>query len=415
MLFNAIDFCYNRHMSSVPNLRHLQAVAEAVRRRNLGRAAQAVHLSQPATTQAIRKLEAGLGTQLFERTSAGLNPTEAGRRLALRIERAFDWLNAGRRLLGDDLPPLESTATGVQLRAITAVAEYGGYSLAARELGVSQPSVHRAVRDFQSLCGRALFRATPQGLELIPPAREVARCFSLALAEIEQGAEDVRESLGIVNGRVWIGCLPLARTGLLPDALTRLLERFPDVKVRIFDGAYGELLHALRHGRIDLIVGALRLPVPTADIEQEALFSDPLSIVVRTGHPMLAGPPPSAERFATLDWIVPREGTPARDKFHAFFGMRGLSPPEHVVECSSLNVIRGMLLRSDRAGLLSAAQVRYEVETGQLGVLPMPLSGTERPIGLTVRKNWQPTVAMSSLMTLLREAVVFGNRPPSTG
>jgi LysR family transcriptional regulator of gallate degradation len=390
-------------MSIFFNLRHLHAIVQAVRKRNLWRAAEAVNLSQPATTQAIQKVEALVGTPLFERGVTGLFPTEAGEKFALRIENAFGCLDAARRLLDEKLPHLEYVVTSVQLRAIIAVSEHGNYSLAARALNVSQPGVYRAVADFQRLCGKPLFHATSQGLEPTVAVREVARYMSLALAEIQKGVEDVRELLGLVDGSVSIGCLPLARTDLLPEALTSLLSHYPDVKVRVYDGSYNELLRALRHGKIDVILGALRSPPPTADIEQERLFSDYLSILVRPGHPLLKSRSLDISVLSKLDWVVPPEGTPTRSHFDAIFQLAGLNPPNHLVECSSLMVTRGMLLRSDRAGILSSTQARYEVATGLLAVLPLSVSDTERPIGITTRKNWRSTMAASYFLENFRE------------
>jgi DNA-binding transcriptional LysR family regulator len=163
------------------------------------------------------------------------------------------------------------------------------------------------------------------------------------------------------------------------------------------------LLHELRHGQIDIVIGALRVPNPAADVTQEALFSDPLSIVVRPDHPILGSRLPGARELAALDWIVPIEGAPARASFMAFFAANGISAPARLIECSSQVAVRGLLLRSDRVALLSAAQVAFETAAGQLAVLPMSLPGTERDIGLATRADWRPTSAQARLLDLVRQ------------
>ena len=72
------------------DLRYFEAIAAAG---HVGRAARAQHRSQPAMTGAIRRLEARLGTPLFERAGRGIRLTAAGvalhaRARALRIAAA---------------------------------------------------------------------------------------------------------------------------------------------------------------------------------------------------------------------------------------------------------------------------------------------------------------------------------------
>ncbi len=71
----------------LPHLRYFEATADAG---HVGRAARALHRSQPALTGAIRRLEENLGTALFTRAGRGTRPTAAGvalhaRARALRI------------------------------------------------------------------------------------------------------------------------------------------------------------------------------------------------------------------------------------------------------------------------------------------------------------------------------------------
>lgn len=61
-------------------LRHLVA---AVEHGHIGRAAAAMHVSQPAISRSIKRLEAEVGNRLLERTPHGVKPTESGAVMAI--------------------------------------------------------------------------------------------------------------------------------------------------------------------------------------------------------------------------------------------------------------------------------------------------------------------------------------------
>jgi DNA-binding transcriptional LysR family regulator len=277
------------------------------------------------------------------------------------------------------------------LRALIAVVEQGRYTLAAHRLSISQPSVHRAVKDLQSLCEQTLFLRSPSGVEASWQARQLARYASLFFAELAQGLDEVDEHRGHMTGRLRVGSLPLAQSRMVPDAVARLLLRYPEAKVSIIDGPYNEQLHGLLHGQLDVIVGALREPHPSPDIDQQLLFREPLCLVVKPSHPLASRKAHSSQELRDMEWIAPSQHTPAREAFGRFFENQGLEPPERVVECSSLMAIRGLLLATDRIALLPAQQFELDVRHGLLAISPQQLSGTERSIGLALRKNWIPT------------------------
>jgi LysR family transcriptional regulator of gallate degradation len=144
-----------------------------------------------------------------------------------------------------------------------------------------------------------------------------------------------------------IGTLPLARSSLLPNAVNALARLRPDVQIGIVDGPYDDLLHRLRHGTLDLMIGARRIPAPVDDIVQETLFHDRLALVARSGHPLSAKRALSVQDLAGYLWVIPKRGPPTTEHFDALFRDAGLDPPKGLVESSSLILIRGLLLGSD--------------------------------------------------------------------
>lgn len=391
------------------NLRHVRAFLAV---RDLGStlsAAAAVHLSQPAVTQAIAKLEQLLAVRLFSRHSAGMTATDAGEVFGARAERALSFVRLGaeaaggssRRGKGRGFGSFDRLVTTAQLRALIAVADSGNFSLAARSVGVSQPSLHRLARDLERLTGGELFQRRTHGIALTEGAAEFARYARLAFNELEHGIDELGNLKGVERSRLHIGALPLVRTGILPKTIYALSRLHPSVRIRIVDGPYDNLLHALRHGEIDVLIGALREPVPIGDVVQRSLFVDRLSVVARKGHPLGRKRGITVRDLARYPWVAPREGPPARASFERLFASGGVDIPGGLVEASSLVVVRGLLLESERLTLLSAHQIEPEIRHGMLEILPFDAGDTARTIGYTLRRDWRPTPLQTAFLELL--------------
>ncbi len=394
----------------IPNLRHLRAFREVARARNISQASERVHLSQPAITQAIAKLEDTLQAPLFDRRKEGMFTTEPGAIVLVRVERALgflergarDALRLGQRKGGRGFERFDQLLTSAQLRALIAVSKAENFSLAARRVGISQPSLHRAARDLERLSGITLFEKVSQGIHLTPSADALVQYVNLALAELDQGFVEIEELKGTDAARIVVGTLPLARTFVLPRAINTLANNRPDVQISVIDGPYDDLLHGLRHGEIDLLIGALRDPVPIDDVVQEPLFSDQLAVTARAGHPLAAKKRLTAKQLSGYPWVVPRHGTPTREHFERMFP--AADDAINLIETSSLILVRGLLLESDRLAVISAHQIRHERQEGLLVTLPVDMRGSNRPIGLTLRRDWQPTRSQQLFLDAIRAA-----------
>ena len=393
-----------------PNIRHLRAFREVARHKGISAAAEAVFLSQPAITQAISKLEQRLGVALFDRLPSGMSVTEPGALFVARVDRMLDYLaegfNDASRLhspkTGTRRTQADRLVTAAQLRALTALAEAQSFTLAARKIGISQPSIHRAGRGLENLVGYALFTSASQGLELTKAAQILVRYVSLAASEMQQAFYEIDAYKGRDSTRIVIGSLPLARPRILPHAMHRMLAQKQGVQLRTIEGPYSELLRSLRYGDCDFLIGALRDPAPTDDVEQMPLFDDLLAIVVRRGHPLCDMPHPTLRDTLQYPWISPPRETPAGTYLSAALGIRNLERnPVHVVS-SSLVLVRGLLLEGDYVTIISHHQVRHEVENGTLVILPITLPDSARAIGLTVRKDWQPTQTQALFLDIVK-------------
>ncbi|MDD7970976.1 LysR family transcriptional regulator [Roseinatronobacter alkalisoli] len=381
------------------NLRHFRVFLAVAELRSPSAAARRCRVSQPAVTQSLNKLERTMGGGLFQRTRQGFFLTDRGRIFEARIRRAMDRLDSA---LHDVAPRLTVTATLSQLQALIAMTEAQNFTLAAHHLGLAQPTVHRAVTQIEEASARVLFERTSFGMVATRPCRRLAQAARLAFAEFEQAEGDLAEFDGRDAGHIVVGALPLSRTVILPEALARFRALRPRHRVRIFDGPYDEMLAGLRRGDIDLIIGALRDPLPIEDVVQEKLFSDRLTILAGPQHPLAGRQDIALDELARHGWVVPREGVPARAQFDALFLDRGLPLPDSIVECGSILLMRELLNRSDLLGCISAQQAEAEIARGLLTRVRTGIDWAGRDIGLTCRVDWVPTAAQALFLDLVR-------------
>lgn len=401
----------------MPNIRHLRAFAEVARLGSISRAAEAVHLSQPAVTHAISKLETTLSTQLFVRFPRGMKPSAAGAAYLRRADRALAYISEGAGKHPNNGPvghdPFVANVTASQLRAILALAGAGSFSLAARNVGVSQPTIHRACRELEHLMGQPLFKSSPQGVKLTPLADRLARYAGLAAAELRQGTFEIDAMLGHDSTRIVVGSMPLVRTWFLPQAMATFLIDRPTVQISTVEGAYPNLLAELCNGRTDFLIGALRDPPPRPDIIQEPLFDDPLAIVVRKGHPLLGKPHLKLEDTRAYPWVAPAKHTPAGSYLFSTLQISSFKHTPVRVVSSSLAIVRGMLISGDYVTIVSKNQVDHELRNGTLAALPIKLANSERTIGLTYRKDWTPTPTQNKFLQTIRSTDAENrNLPP---
>jgi DNA-binding transcriptional LysR family regulator len=169
-----------------------------------------------------------------------------------------------------------------QIEVFRAIARHGGFSRAARVLGIGQPSLTRSIARLEASLGFALFlrgqgaaRLTPEGAAFL---REVDRSF-IGLDRLRVAAEDIRN---FGTGRLRIACLTALASGLLPRALRRFMAQFPEATVSFQVRPSSTVYEWVATQRCEFGLAAPRSGF--AAVEEETLLALPGVLVVPRGH-----------------------------------------------------------------------------------------------------------------------------------
>ena len=391
------------------SLRHLKLFESVARLSSVRRASEECHLSQPAVTQAIAKLEEQIGVSLLERGASGSYRNELGAIFQRRTERLFAQIELALIELGVPachVPMMAGRITRSQIRSLTAIVENGSFAQAARALGISQATLSRAARDLERDLRKPLYHRTASGIAATPPAAEFARRLKLAAREIEWGIEELDSAKGSLRGQIVIGAMQLAGSFLLASVLNEFISTYPHANVRISNGSSGAMLRSLRGGDVDFVIGLLRDPVPEGLIE-EPLAEAPYVIVARRGHPLFRKRKVLLDDLSDYDWVVGTPGACRRVCFDTLFA--GRRKPQARVETSSLPTIRLVLARSDCLTLLTSYELMYEDDA--LAAVPYGPIEPVPSIGVTMRDNWLPTQLQVNFLRLMRKQITASPLP----
>lgn len=138
-----------------------------------------------------------------------------------------------------------------QLEYFAAAAEHGGAAPAAQSLGISQPSISRAVAELEAHWGEALFvRLHARGLQLTSAGalrHRQARAL-LQQAALLAGPRGMR-----LEGLLRVGYLSTLGPRHLPAILARLRASNPQIEVELDEADSLSLLQRLERGQLDAV------------------------------------------------------------------------------------------------------------------------------------------------------------------
>jgi LysR family transcriptional regulator of gallate degradation len=401
----------------IAHLRALRALLAVVSHGSTVAAAQAIHLSQPAITRAINRLEEVCAQPLFLRTSRGMQATAQGRQLARRAGLLFAHLKTGAQeaialATSSDTRPrphavdrFPQSVSSSQIRALIAVAACGSETQAALQLGISQPAVYAALQELEHLLAVSLFYKLPSGTRLTPPGEALLLRAKQAVAELRGMASDIAAWHGETRGRIVIGVLPLSVPIFLPRVTQTLMTRYPAVQLSIIDGTYENLMQRLLSAEIDAIAGALRKQLPHAEVLQHDLFDDELVIIASRDHPCLQRSQLSLQDLLQWSWVTPLPDTPADRVMRAIFAQAGLPSPSPRLSVGSPLMTLALVLQSGLLAITSRGQVLLDDHGGAIRIVPLDLPSSARQIGITTRATTVPTPDLQAFIEICKESV----------
>ncbi|MCY1268469.1 Glycine cleavage system transcriptional activator [compost metagenome] len=288
------------------------------------------------------------------------------------------------------LPPLNS------LLAFEAAARHLSFTLAARELNVTQGAISRQVRLLEDYLGKTLFERTTRTINLTPTGAQYYETVRDCLQQLARSTGEIRQWRG--NQQVTVATsTAMASLWLLPK-VAEFQSQHEEIDLRII-----ALDHVKDHSRLDCDLALYYCSSPPKEMEVTPLFSEEIFLVCSPAYlaknPQLA----SVEGLSGCTWLWLEDSQRDWVGWPEWFRRIGHEPltPKHRININSY----GMLIQSAISGqgvalawnrlvddaLSTGALVRPNdavLRTDATFCLLEPLSGHGRRQSVRLFRDW---------------------------
>ncbi len=291
-----------------------------------------------------------------------------------------------------------------QLSAFKTVAEQGSFTTAAGVLRLTQSAISQQIKALEDECGVLLFDRSSRLVRLTDAGQLFLTRVELILSQVENARLEMAEMAGGVKGRCRIGSLPSVGAYLLPQAIARYLQLYPDVDLQLKESLQGQVLEWLQQGVIDFAV--MSLPVADPQLLTSALVHDEFVLMVPEDHQFAGRDEVGIAELKDERFILYPKGGGGRDLFIEACRQAGFDPPV-AFESDDRETILGLVATGVGVTFIPRLIARHTREDGPVMIdsLKPRLS---RQVGLVWHPNRYLPQAARNLMELLRELVQEG-------
>ena len=174
--------------------------------------------------------------------------------------------------------------TLTQLHYMTAVAEYGNFTIAADKCYVTQPTLSMQVQKLEEELGVKIFNRATKPILLTDIGKKILIQAKRITEEATRMQDIVSIEKGFIGGEFKLGIIPTVMPTLLPMFLNTFTKKYPKVDLKIEELTTQNITKMLEEGHLD--AGIAATPLVLNSIIELPLYHEPFVGYIPQGNPL---------------------------------------------------------------------------------------------------------------------------------
>ena len=307
---------------------------------------------------------------------------------------------------------MKQTLDSRQLLAFSALARRGSFTLAAKDLFLTQSAVSHAIKALEDDVGCRLLDRVGRRVLLTQAGEQFLRHTEKILLEMEAARAGLDTLTKWGHGRLRVGASTTACQHILPTVLREFRQSYPKCVIRIEPGDHGHQLEMLRAGHVDLAL----VIEPPGPLQPEftfiPLFQDELRFLVAPLHPWVKASRAPRESIEAETLVLYNKTSHTFRLVSEYFREEKIALT-NVIELGSMEAIKELVKIGIGAGVIAPWIARAELESGSLVSIPLGPRKLRRRWGVAHLKGRRLALAEETFIGLCESvSEVLGLKAP---
>ncbi|MBN9671032.1 LysR family transcriptional regulator [Roseibium aggregatum] len=257
---------------------------------------------------------------------------------------------------------LKNTLSLGQLRALEAVVRTGSFSAAAKEIGVSQPSISNHVQGLETRFKTKLLAKSGYSVSATPTLQSLLPKIRAVLALTRDLETELSQTQALASGELRIG---YSTYQLAIPRISAFMSMHPEITIEARALATLDILGLFENGEIDIgFITSREIP---AGLDGELMVQSRIVIAALPDHPLVGKGKATWDDIASLS-ILQREGSSGTRKiFEAAATVAGIKP-RTVLALGSWGSIATLIRSGVGVGIAMEAEI-----TERDGIVPIQI------------------------------------------
>ena len=289
------------------------------------------------------------------------------------------------------------------IRSFLRVLDLGSFSKAAKSLNIAQPALSQHVRKLEDALGTRLLDRSAHGVSATANGRDFSTHAREILTLVERAERRYRRGADEIYGEVRLGLPGSVCPVLAPPLIMAAAEKYPGVRLQVFELMSGDLASYLREGRADIAV--LFNVQETEDFTSESLLTERLHLIGATDAPLMHGKTVDAQRLANVPLVGTRPPHGLRLVLERWSSDAGITL-NFQFEADAPSVLIRLAAEGSCYSIVSKAAIAHEVLSGSIRAAEIVNPPIQRTVCLASSKRLPPDKARDVVFDLARETAL---------